>query len=63
MTRPHIDALPQDALIWLYNILEKRAESESIILEETRDGLEFVLLPDLSFQNQGIADLMSSLKP
>jgi hypothetical protein len=34
--------------------LEKKAEAESIIFEETREGLDFILLPDLSFQNQGI---------
>eukprot|EP01016_Furgasonia_blochmanni_P056520 TRINITY_DN9654_c0_g1_i2.p1 TRINITY_DN9654_c0_g1~~TRINITY_DN9654_c0_g1_i2.p1 ORF type:complete len:235 (+),score=58.63 TRINITY_DN9654_c0_g1_i2:64-768(+) len=51
ITKAHIESLPEDSLQWLYNILDKKAEAESIIYEETREGLDFILLPDLSFQN------------
>lgn len=34
-------------LNWVYNILEKKVESQSIIIEDTDDQDGFVLLPDL----------------
>lgn len=50
MVRPFIDAERLTSIKWIYNILEKKAEVESIIYEDTDPQVGFVMLPDYGFK-------------
>lgn len=55
---PHIEKKRSGGrLTWVYNILEKKAESDSIIAEDTDDQEGFVLLPDLKWDGTTLNSL------
>lgn len=40
---------------WVYNILEKKAEAERVIFEDTDPQLGFTLLPDLKWDQKQVS--------
>ncbi|KAI5849207.1 HIT-like domain-containing protein [Tricharina praecox] len=44
-------------LNWVYNVLEKKRESESIIIEDTDEQEGFMLLPDLKWDRRTMSSL------
>ena len=48
--RPFIEAERLTSIKWIYNIIDKKAEGESIIFEDPDPKLGFVLLPDYGFK-------------
>lgn len=49
LVKPYVEGKRGNGrLDWVYNILEHKAEEESIIVEDTDDVEGFILLPDLS---------------
>jgi len=49
LVKPYVEGKRGNGrLDWVYNILEHKAEKESIIVEDTDDVEGFILLPDMS---------------
>ncbi|PIK48017.1 putative m7GpppX diphosphatase isoform X1 [Apostichopus japonicus] len=62
ITLPYLNE--QDFSIqWVYNILEKKAESEHIIYEDPDPEVGFVLLPDMKWDGQKIDALLDRNLP
>jgi hypothetical protein len=38
---------------WLYNVLEKKAEAERIVYEDTDPETGFIILPDIGYSEGG----------
>ena len=49
ITAPHISALPEEALAWVYNILGKRKEVDRLLFEDPDPETGFMLHPDLKW--------------
>ncbi|CAK4198095.1 unnamed protein product [Aphanomyces euteiches] len=45
-TLPYIESIPTEKIQWVYNILDRKSETEKIILEDLDPATGFVLLPD-----------------
>lgn len=50
MVRPFIETERLTSIQWIYNILDKKAEVESIIFEDYDPRLGFVMVPDYAFK-------------
>jgi len=56
LVKPYVDGKRGNGrLDWVYNILEHKAEKESIIAEDTDDVEGFILLPDLKWDRKTMA--------
>lgn len=42
---------------WVFNILEKKKESERIVFEDAHSETGFILLPDMKWNSEQIEDL------
>lgn len=49
VTKPHVDALTQEAIAWVYNILEKKKEVDRLVFEDPDPEIGFMLHPDLKW--------------
>jgi m7GpppX diphosphatase len=56
ITKPHIDAMPEGALAWVYNILEKKKEVERLLFEDSDPDTGFMLHPDLKWDQTQVPD-------
>lgn len=56
ITLPYIESAAFD-IQWVYNILEKKTESERIVFEDTDKENGFVLLPDLKWDGKQLENL------
>ncbi|XP_055015534.1 m7GpppX diphosphatase [Boleophthalmus pectinirostris] len=56
ITLPHIEE-QRFSLQWVYNILEKKAESDRILFEDPDPNTGFVLLPDFKWNQKQVDDL------
>ncbi|XP_071511096.1 m7GpppX diphosphatase-like [Diadema antillarum] len=56
ITKPHLDQM-QFSIQWVYNILEKKAEADRIVLEDTDPETGFVMLPDMKWDEKQTSDL------
>lgn len=54
---PYFQDNPPDRLQWVYNILEKKAEADRLLLEDTDEELGFMLHPDLKWTMNSTDDL------
>lgn len=57
VTKPFIEAIPTSRLCWVRNILNKSAEAERMMFEDTDPRLGFVLHPDLKWDQKTLGDL------
>eukprot|EP00241_Pyramimonas_parkeae_P007060 CAMPEP_0114231588 /NCGR_PEP_ID=MMETSP0058-20121206/4130_1 /TAXON_ID=36894 /ORGANISM="Pyramimonas parkeae, CCMP726" /LENGTH=311 /DNA_ID=CAMNT_0001342959 /DNA_START=24 /DNA_END=959 /DNA_ORIENTATION=+ len=57
VTLPYINNLPQASIQWVYNILEKKAELERLIFEDSDPDIGFMMHPDLKWDQQDLESL------
>lgn len=50
VTKPYIDSLPSSQIQWLYNILNKQSETDSIIYEDPDPDTGFILNADYKYK-------------
>ncbi|KAJ1557776.1 hypothetical protein HK096_005428 [Nowakowskiella sp. JEL0078] len=53
---PYIESLPQSKIKWVYNILERKSETESIVEEDSDPETGYVVLPDMKWNSTGKPD-------
>ena len=63
VTKPYIDSLPSSQIQWLYNILEKRSESDSIIYEDSNPETGFLLISDYKFKKYSASTFYFQVLP
>lgn len=49
MTLPHIESIPEAHIKWVHNILERKAEAERLLFEDSDAETGFMLHPDLKW--------------
>lgn len=59
ITSPHIKALPEEALAWVYNILEKKKEVDRLLFEDPDPEIGFMLHPDLKWDQTQVTHAVS----
>ena len=57
VTRPHIASIPPAAIQWVYNILEKKKETERLLFEDPDPELGFMLHPDQKWDQSQVRPL------
>eukprot|EP00884_Botryococcus_braunii_P020463 jgi/Botrbrau1/70/Bobra.0022s0062.1 len=57
ITLPYIESIPASRIQWVYNILEKKAEAERLIFEDTDPETGFMLHPDMKWDGKEAAAL------
>ena len=56
ITKPYL-ASEKNSIQWVYNILEKKSESERIVFEDPDPENGFILLPDMKWNGKQVDDL------
>ncbi|KAJ3122078.1 hypothetical protein HK098_003142 [Nowakowskiella sp. JEL0407] len=54
--KPYIDSLPVSKIQWVYNILEHKKETESIVAENIDPQNGFIILPDMKWDSKSNPD-------
>mmetsp|Transcript_13046 Transcript_13046/g.47640 ORF Transcript_13046/g.47640 Transcript_13046/m.47640 type:complete len:307 (-) Transcript_13046:221-1141(-) len=57
IVEPFISSLPDKSISWVYNILEKKAEADRLLFEDSCPRKGFMLHPDMKWDRQDLKNL------
>jgi len=57
VTKAYIESLPSSSIQWVYNILEKKAETERLLFEDPDPDTGFMMHPDLKWDQVQLTSL------